>query len=123
MNTLTLQPMHKQLFQTVNPHNSHPRLSVARVLHVRFCRWLDKATPQAIKKALTRTLCVLLIAAGVFTPENTLHALLTVSTWNSSRIPLFLGGLACLLYLRPCLRWIGRRRTKMRAGNQHSFEG
>lgn len=117
MTALLLKPQAKQLFE-VQPQNSHPKLSLRRVLWVKILRWLDKASLQAIWKTSVRASFVLLIAAGVFAPQFLLGFLTASAKWNGFKIPLFLALLAFTLNAKRLLRWSRRPR-----GNQHTYRG
>lgn len=122
MNALLLKPQAKQLYE-VQPQNSHPRLSLRRVLYVRFLRWIDKASPQAIWKTTVRLFSVLLLGLAYLAPQFMLGLLTAAATWNGFRIPLFL--LTLFLTLNAKRLWTITRRTAVRnrTGNQHTFHG
>ncbi|MDB5344220.1 MAG: hypothetical protein JWP89_2597 [Schlesneria sp.] len=119
MNSVLLKPQAKQLFE-VHAQQSHPKLSLRRVLWSKILRWVDKASPQALWKTSARGLCVLLIAAGVLVPQFTLGILTSAAQWNGYRIPLFLGLLAFTLNIRRLVRLIRRRKH---GANQHTYHG
>lgn len=122
MDTVSIAPYHRQLYQ-VQAQNSHPRLSVLRVLHVRFCRWLDKSSPEAILKMTKWGIGSLVLGFLVFLPEPTLDLLISLARWNGSRIPLFCLTILCLLKAKPMFRWFKRTSIAKRGANQHSFHG
>ena len=124
MNPVTLNPMTKQLFQVTSPQNSRPRISVLRILHVRFCRWLDKASPQAVWKAVKTAGTLAAVSLPFVSPREFLATLSSAASWNGYRIPFFLAVLSLTLNARRIWRWAVRARIKEQArGNQHTYHG
>lgn len=119
MTSLLLKPAARQLYQ-IQPEHSHPKLSLIRVLWVKFLRWIDKATPAALTKASMRLSSVLLIGFAIFAPQFLLGMATSILHWNSYRIPIFLGSLAALLNAKRMIRLLKRRRA---TGNQHTYHG
>ena len=122
MSTVLLKPQAKQLFE-VQPQQSHPRISLRRVLWIKLIRWIDKTSLQTIWKTIARLSCVLLIALGVLAPQFTLGFLTASAKWNGYKIPLFLGLLALTLNAKRL--WLFSKRTtiKRRGSNQHTYHG
>jgi len=119
METLTLTQNHRPLY-AVQPNKSHPRTSVRRVLYSRFCRWLDNATPKAMKKAVLRTSCVVLFCLLWAAPNFMAGVLLDVLQWNEYRIPT---GIAVFLIGWNSKTIVRRVRRRKRTGNAHTYEG
>src|SRR4051794_3530865 len=88
MEAVTIAPYNKSLFH-IQPQQSHPRVSVGRVIHVRFCRWLDKASPEAIRKTAIRCITFLAFWLAYIAPQFLLGFLTAVLKWDSFRLPLF----------------------------------
>lgn len=121
MNSLTLSPAaQKQLFQ-INTEKSHPKLSLRRVLWVRFLRWIDKASPEAMRKALRRGIMCLAICFGVFTPNLSLRTATYLLQWNGYKIPMCFALVLLTLNVKRIYRWLRKKRP--RKGNQHTFHG
>ncbi len=122
MNALVLKPQAKQLFE-VQPQNSHPKLSLRRVLWVRFLRWIDKASPELITKTLLRAASLLLMGSAIFLPSFLVGVASSVIQWNGFKIPIFLGLLAFMLNARRLFSALRRRSIRKRTGNQHTYHG
>lgn len=122
MNSVILTPQAKTLYQ-IQPQNSHPSLSLRRVLWVRFLRWIDKALPQAIQKLFSRVTCFLLIAFGVFAHDAFLQTMVSALTWNGFKIPVFVAIVASLLNAKRIWSWAKRKSIKTRTNNQHTYHG
>ena len=120
MNSLLLKPTAQQLFE-VRPQQSHPKLSLTRVLWVKFLRWVDKASPEALRRTSLRVVCLALISFGVLAPHPLMAFLSTAVHWHSYRIPIFLGMVALLLNARRWFRLVKRR--IVHRGNQHTYHG
>lgn len=111
---LNLEPVSQQ---------SHPRLSLFRVLHVKLLRWIDTSSTAAILKALRRASTLLLVSALIAAPQFTLGFLTAAATWNGYRLPIF--SVVLLLTLNAKRIWLAARRRATRPihGNQHTFHG
>jgi hypothetical protein len=123
MHTVTLSPMQKQLFQ-IRPESSHPRLSLRRVLWVRFLKWIDKASPRAIATAFGTAGTLLAVSLLVLAPQFALGVLFSAATWNSFRIPILLASCLLTWNSRRIYRWCRPTRAAPRStGNPHLFFG
>ena len=102
---------------------SHPRLSLFRVLHVKILRWIDGATANEATRAMKRALLFTFLIFAIFAPQFLLGAVLASFRWNGARIPLFCVVLAMTLNAkRVWLAW-RRRSTRTRGANQHTYHG
>lgn len=122
MTPVILQPLAKQLYE-VNPQNSHPRISLRRVLWVRVIRWLDKASPEAMAKLLRRVSATGLILLGVFLPDFMLTTALKLAVWNGGKIPLAVALVLTVMNWRRGLTLLKRIRVKRRGGSQNLYHG
>ena len=120
--TLLLKAPACPVFQ-LHAEQSHPRLSILRVLRVRFLRWLDKASSEAIWKAVCRVTGSFFLGFFVFLPDPTLHLFVSAARWNDFRIPLFLQALVALAKAKRLVLWLKRTRVKARGVNQQTFRG
>lgn len=116
--TYVLTPQNKQVF-ALRPEQSHPKLSLRRVVWVKLLRWIDKATWPALRKAVWRIGALVLVGLIVAVPQFTLGLLTSAAKWNGYRIPIFLAATLLLIHWRPILRRLRRRRT----GNQNTYHG
>lgn len=122
MSTVVLKPQAKQLFE-VQPQQSHPRLSLRRVLWVRFLRWIDTTSLTQILKTLFRIGCVIAIALGVFARQFAIDVTLSIIRWNSYKIPIFLALLVTMLNAKRAFNFMRRAIVRTRAGNQNTYRG
>lgn len=122
MNTVTLSPLQKQVYQ-VQPQQSHPSVSLRRVLWIRFLRWIDKASPQAIWKATKRASTLLLISVAYFVPQFLLGFLTSAARFGGYRILLFLALLYGTLNARRLWFYATSRGLRKSAGNQFMYHG
>lgn len=121
--TFNLRPLQKPMFQ-LSTENSHPRLSLTRVLHVKFLRWVEQSTLKSLLTAFAKCSMLLLFLAFVIAPSFTIGALTASAKWNHWRLPIF----SCILILtlnaprlyRLTVRWYGKRKT---SSNQHTYHG
>ena len=107
----------------VDPVQSHPRLSLQRVIWVRILRWVDKASSYQLKKAIFRLSWTVLLALLIFQSQFLLGLFLGAMQWHGARIPLFLALLGVTLYAKPAYLYWKRQRMKIRGMNQHMFCG
>ncbi len=122
MNSVILKPAAQTLYQ-VQPQNSHPKLSIRRVLYARFLRWIDKAPAQAIRKVILRVGTLALFSLAYFAPHFLSGFLTAVFHWNSYRIPIFLASLAFTLNIKRLCKLSKRTSIKKRTSNQHTYHG
>lgn len=123
MNTLTLKPIQRQMFQ-VQPEQSHPRMTLRRVLYVKFLRWVDKSSWQRLSASLTTVVCAALIVAGVLVPNFILGTLYSAATWQGYRLPIVAAALIVFFFGSSAWRTLHRFRVKRaRTGNQHTWNG
>lgn len=118
----TLRAPSRPVFQ-LQAEQSHPRLSLRRVLYVKVLRWIDKASPDALWKMLRRCSTLLLVSCLVTAPQLTLGYLLAAFRWNSFRIPLFLALLYLTLNAKRFYLWLRRASVRKRGANQHLYHG
>jgi hypothetical protein len=122
VNTLLLKPTAQQLYQ-VQPQNSHPKLSMRRVLYAKFLRWIDMASAEALRKATLRVGMLALFFLAYFAPTFLLGTLTAVFHWNSFRIPIFFGSLVMMLNMKRVWKLSKRTSIKSRTSNQHTYHG
>lgn len=122
METLTLKQNQRPLYQ-LQPQNSHPRLSLRRVIWVKILKSIDRASWHDIKKAFIRLLSVALLSVAVCTPTFLLGV--ATATWRVAGYPISVVVVSSFLvfYGLPLLRYMKKYRTKKRGANQHTFEG
>lgn len=85
----TVRPIEKQLFQ-IHTEQSHPRLSLRRVLYVRFLRWIEKSPLTSILAIIAKCLTLLLLCAAALAPSFVLGLLTASAKWNNYRLPIML---------------------------------
>ena len=73
----------------MHAQQSHPRLSLFRVIYAKILRWIDKESPRQILKTLLRLSMVCLFVLAVMLPQFTLGMLLAAAKWRFYRIPCF----------------------------------
>jgi hypothetical protein len=122
MNSVILKPTAQQLFQ-VQPQNSHPKLSIRRVLYAKFLRWIDKASAEALRKVTMRVGTLALFSLAYFAPTFLFGFLTAVLHWNSYRIPIFCGSLVMMLNVKRLWKLSKRTSLKSRTSNQHTYHG
>lgn len=120
MPTITLSP--KLQIHDPQPQQSH-RVTITGVLWIKLLRWLDKASPEAIMKALRRAGMLLLVSLLIAAPSFTLGVLTSAARWNSYRVPVFCTLLFMMLRAKPMLAALRRKCSRSRAANQHTFHG
>ena len=104
----------------VDPVQSHPRLSLQRVIWVRILRWVDKASSYQLKKAIFRLSWTVLLALLIFQSQFLLGLFLGAMQWNGMRLPLFVVLLVGTLKYKE-LKSLWKQQTN--TGNQYTFEG
>lgn len=121
MHAVTLNPVHKQLFQ-VHAEQSHSRVSARKVLYAKLLRWIDKTPIHTICKTMLRILSVLGIILAFAVPNFFFGLMLSGLNAHGPLI----GRVACAvmlaLYGRSLIRW-ARRLPKRAKGNQHTYHG
>jgi hypothetical protein len=123
MSTLTLKPITGQHFK-IQPEQTHVRMTLRRVLYVKFLRWVDKASWQKLGASLTTALCALGIVAAVIAPQFILGALYSATTWHGYRIPLVCASLAVFFFGSSAWRTFQKLRVRRaRTGNQNTWNG
>lgn len=122
MSLVTLKTPAQPLYQ-IQPQHSHPKLSLTRVLWVKFIRWMDKASFQAIQKLFLRAGMSVMLLFGIMAPQLLLGFLTATLKWNSFRIPIFFASLAMLLNVKRAWLFVRRRRVKQSTSNQYTFHG
>ena len=118
MSTITLQPKLQISHPPAAPIEK--RITLSRVLWVKFLRWIDKASPQAILKQTKRCSIFLLVLGLYCSPQFFLQVALNAMKWNSFKIPGFLALFCILAYWKPAYRWLTRRRN---VGNASMYHG
>lgn len=88
-NPFIVRPINKQLFQ-VHAEQSHPRLSLRRVLYVRFLRWIEKSSLTSILATCVKCSMLLLLCIGLLAPSFVLGILTASAKWNNYRLPIML---------------------------------
>lgn len=123
-NTFTVQPVNKPLY-TMNTENSHPRLSLRRVLWVKFLRWIEKSPLTSLWKTSLKCLTLALVLCAVSAPSFTLGLLTASAQWNNYRIPLCLATI--LMTVNATRLWRFAKRLSVRRGklqpNQYTYQG
>lgn len=121
--TVMLKPITGQQFK-IQPEQSHPRLSLRRILWVKFLRWVDKASWAKLARALLSLVGASGIAAGIIAPQFFLGMLYDAVAWQGYRVPILIAALS--LYFFGANVWHRFRRlqvARVRVGNQHTFHG
>lgn len=121
----TLKPLSKQAFQIVQPEQSHPRLSLRRVLYVKFLRWVEHAPPSALMKAILRCSILVALLLAYMVPQFALGFL--VAAYHSPlslRVATYLLTLFLMLNVKPLYRLAKRMTARQeKHGNQHTYHG
>lgn len=123
-NTFTVQPVSKPLY-TMNTENSHPRLSLRRVLWVKFLRWIEKSPLQSLWWSLIRCLTLLLGLCAIIAPSFTVGMLTASFQWNNYRVPLCLAVILLTVNVKRLwqLRKLFTARQRKLQPNQHTYQG
>lgn len=120
MSTLTLTPK----LQIHQPEQSHPRLSLRRVLYVKMLRWVDKATFKQLFFAASN---ILLALAGVIVylaPSFFLGYILSVLQWKNAVIPTSIAIFLTVWKMPTIVNFVQKwRRTRPRTDNQYTYHG
>lgn len=127
MQNVTLNPIHKQLFQ-VHTENSHPRLTLRRVLYAKFLRWVDKTPPRDIIRRFLHVLIALSVPPVVMAPQFFLGILYSGLSWNSYAPAKVLIVVISLTYAMTVYRLSKRLMARLRMrrakkANQYTYEG
>lgn len=123
MNAVTLKPITGQHFK-IQPEQSHPRLSLRRILWVKFLRWVDKASWRKLGSVLLSLVGASGIAAGIIVPQFVLGVLYEAATWHGYRLPILAAALVVYFFGARVWRVFRRLRVaRVRTGNQHTFHG
>ena len=124
MDQITLKPIAKQVFQ-VAPEQSHPRLSLRRVLYVKFLRWVEAAPLSSLIKAILNCLMLLLFCLAVVAPQFVLGMAVAVAKWDTTpRVAAFFAVLLLTLNAKRLYRLVKRAHAlKEKKGNQYTYEG
>lgn len=106
------------------PQKSHSRVSVWVVLKARFCRWLEKATMNDVRRLLKswlEGLCIMLVAFAYAAPSYAMGVALDALKWNQFRVPVAVTLFTLTINSPKIIRYILRK--KKRVENQHTFHG
>ncbi len=119
-----LRPINKQVF-AVAPEQSHPRLSLRRVLYVKFLRWVEQSTASALIKVTLKCLIAVAFLALIVAPHFLLGALMAaVHSPFSARVAMYCALLLIMLNMKRLYRLAKRRSvTTEKKGNQHTYHG
>lgn len=109
----TVRPINKQLFQ-LNTEQSHPRLSLRRVLYVRFLRWIEKSPLRSILATCLKCLTLLLLCCVVLAPSFFLGVLTASAKWNNYRLPIMLAIVVVALNAPRCISFVWRYSARQR---------
>ncbi len=122
MNAVTLLPATKQLYQ-VQAQNSHPRLSLSRVLWTKFLRYVDRTPAQRLSTHALRLAGLVAVVCMAAAPSYLLGIATAVigNKWLTV-------GCAALAYLYGMaivrgIRRLMQRRERTAEGNQHTYYG
>ena len=120
----TVRPIQKQLFQ-LNTEQSHPRISLRRVLYVRFLRWVEKSPLQSILATCLKCLMLLLLCCAVLAPSFVLGVLTASARWNNYRLPIMLAIVVFVLNVKHLWHFAKRCNAKRRksTGKALAFHG
>lgn len=123
MNAVTLKPITGQHFK-LQPEQSHPRLSLRRILYVKFLRWVDKASWRKLGSSLLTLVGASAIVTGIMVPQFMLGLLYEAATWHGYRVPIACAALVVFFFGAKVYRAFLRLRVaRVRTGNQHTFHG
>ncbi len=117
-NSFTLRPLSKQAFHIAAPEQSHPRLSLRRVLYVKFLRWVEKSSASALIKATMKCLTLLAFLAAISVPHFALGILTGAFQFPLfSRVIVYCAGLALMLNAKPLYRLARRAFVRTEKSN------
>ncbi len=120
----TLRPIAKQAY-VVAPEQSHPRLSLKRVLYVKFLRWVENSSASELLKAILNCSMFLLIFMAIMLPHFAIGILTAAWHWSaSSRVLIFCATLLLSLNAKRLYR-LARRHSVQRAktGKAPTYHG
>lgn len=119
-----VRPLNKQLFQ-IHSEQSHPRLSLRRVLYMKFLRWVDKTPNVSLIWTATKMAGLLVLLGIILAPSFMLGVLTASAKWNGFRLPICVG--TVLFVLNAARLWKFSRRSvikiKFSKSNQHTYHG
>lgn len=100
------------------------RITLTRVLWVKFLRWVDRSSNGVMLRTLLRLGIVLLVGALYFAFDRTTALVVHVVTWEHGRIPLFLATIGVVFFGKSMVRIAYSWGTHYKRGsNQHTFQG
>src|SRR5438067_982282 len=121
METLLLKPPAQPLY-TVQPQQSHPRVSLRRVLYVKFLRWVDQASPKALKRAALSLLTTIAVCLLIVAPQLLLGLASSAVTWHHYGLLKIGVALGSISYWKVAMK-LWRRLSIAPTGNQHTYHG
>lgn len=121
MESLVIKPSAQPLY-TVRPEASHPRISLRRVLYVKFLRWVDQASPRALRRAVLSLLTTLGIILLIIAPQLLLGLCYSAMSWHHYGIVKVLIVLAAVGHWKTMWK-LWKRVSNRRSGNQHTYHG
>lgn len=124
-NAFALRALSKPAFQIVEPQQSHPRLSLRRVLYVKFLRWVEQSTASALMKATLKCLTCLALLLLVSAPQFFLGLLLGAAHSSITvRAIVYCAVLVTTLNAKRLYRLMRRHSvSKEKKGNNHTYHG
>ncbi len=120
-----LRALTKPAFQLVEPQQSHPRLSLRRVLYVKFLRWVEASPLSALMKTILNCLIAVALLLAVTLPQFMLGLLVSgAHSPLSARVATFCVLLVLTLNMKRLYRALRRRSVmQTKKGNQHTYHG
>lgn len=100
---------------------SHPRLSLRRVLYVKLLRWIDKSSSEALLKATRRAAMFLLVSLLCVAPGLTIGVLTWIAKWYGTKILILSVVLSVMLNAKRV--WLALRRRRATSANQYTYHG
>lgn len=124
-NTFAIRPLTKPAFHIIAPEQSHPRLSLRRVLYVKFLRWVEHASVSSLIKATLSFLTFLALLLLAAAPGFALGMFTAALHWRMSmRMIMLCASLLVVLNMKRFYRAVKRAYvSRERKGNQHTYRG